>query len=140
VQLAWTGPGARFRIFRSQGEATPAKLDDTDKSPYIDTTAAFGMTYRYFVQALDGEARQSEVSDTVSLTPIDQFAPAVPANVSAVAGVATIELSWDRNTEADFAGYNIYRSENGGAFDKISGALEAGNESARSMAVEAVAP
>ena len=164
VQLTWNGSGPRYRIFRSLGEAALAKLDESDKPTYLDTTVDFGAAYRYFIQALAGETRQSEISDIVSITPLDKFPPAVPSNVSAVAGSGSMELSWDRNTETDFAGYNIYRSENGGAFEQITGSLQtpvysdraitagrkyfyaitavdqAGNESARSVAAEITAP
>jgi hypothetical protein len=163
VQLGWKGAGPKFRVFRSIGELAPVRLDDTDKPTYLDVSAEIGMTYRYFVQAIDGETRQSEVSPTVPITPADTFPPAVPSGVSGVAGVDSVELAWERNTEPDFASYNIYRSENGGPFEKIASAIEAptlsdrtvtagrkysytvtavdttGNESARSMAADVTA-
>ena len=36
-------------------------------------------------------------------------------------GTSTIELSWERNTEARFQGYNVYRAVGGGAFERIAG-------------------
>src|SRR5258708_19109012 len=38
-------------------------------------------------------------------------APAVPKGLTAVAGTATMNLSWDANTEADLAGYLVLRGE-----------------------------
>ncbi len=91
----------------------------------MDTTAAFGYPYRYFVQAFEGESRQSEISDVISITPLDTFAPAVPAGLTAVAAVNSVELAWERNTEDDFVGYHIYRSTDGRAFERIAGPIEA---------------
>lgn len=155
--------GARYRIFRGAGEAMPERLAESDKPEYIDATVDMGSPYRYFVQALVGELRQSEISAIVGVTPMDTFPPAVPSGVTAVAGVNSIELSWDRNMEDDFAGYQVYRSANGSAPERIAGPLDAptfsdrtvevgkkysytvtstdrnGNESAHSVAAEATA-
>jgi cellulose 1,4-beta-cellobiosidase len=90
---------------------------------------------------------------------VDTFAPEVPAGVTAVPGTRSIELVWDRNTEKDFAGYRIYRDGKKVADGvtapsfsdrdvqaktryqyQVSAADNAGNESARSAAVEATIP
>lgn len=164
VRLTWVGPAnSRYRIFRGAGEAMPARLAESDKPEYVDTTVDFGSPYRYFVQALAGELQQSEVSATVAVTPTDTFPPAVPVGLMAVAGVNSIELVWQRNTEDDFAGYHVYRSTGGAAPERIAGPIDAptfsdrtveigkkysytvtasdrnGNESAHSTAAEAVA-
>jgi len=168
VRLTWmaNGMGAangHYRIFRGAGEMMPQRLAESDKPEYVDTTVDFGSPYRYFVQALMGELQQSEVSATVSVTPADTFPPAIPVGLMAVAGVNSIELVWQRNTEDDFAGYHVYRSTDGGAPQPIAGPLDAptfsdrtveagkkysytvtatdrnGNESARSTPAEAVA-
>ena len=123
-----------------------------------------GTMYRYRVQAVNGDQHQSEVSAEAAVTPQDVFPPAVPAELSGVQGVGTIELVWQRNTEEDFAGYNVFRATGGGEFEKIAGPIDApaysdraveagktyryavsaldraGNESARTAPVEVVAP
>ena len=164
VRLTWVGAAnGRYRIFRGAGEMMPQRLAESDKPEYVDTTVDFGSPYRYFVQALIGELQQSEVSATVSVTPADTFPPAIPVGLMAVAGVNSIELFWQRNTDDDFAGYHVYRSTDGGAPQPIAGPLDAptfsdrtveagkkysytvtatdrnGNESARSTPAEAVA-
>ncbi len=40
----------------------------------------------------------------------DTTAPAAPQNLAATAGAGTVGLSWSANSEADLAGYNVYRS------------------------------
>jgi hypothetical protein len=169
VRLTWEGGGSgqvlasHYRIFRGAGGVAPSPFAESGMPEYIDTMADFGTPYKYFVQAIEGESRLSEVSDTVGIIPLDIFPPAVPAGGTAVAGVNAIELAWERNTEDDFAGYSIYRSTDGGAFERIAGPIDAptysdraveagkkysyavsatdktGNESARSMAVDVTA-
>ena len=36
-----------------------------------------------------------------------------------------MELAWTRNTEKDFRGYNVYRSTDGGPFEKIADLIPA---------------
>jgi fibronectin type 3 domain-containing protein len=164
VRLRWSGSGPRYRIFRSVGDMTPARLAESDQPDYVDGTTSYGSMYRYFVQAIGtDDRRQSEISRVVSITPADDFPPAVPRGVMAVAGVGTIELAWERNVEDDFRGYNVYRSSEGAAFEKIAALIDApaysdrqieagkkyryvvsavdqtGNESRRSEPVEAAA-
>ena len=103
------------------------------------------------------------VSEAAEITPEDKFAPAVPEGLSAVPAPQSIEIAWTRNTEADFRGYNIFRSVDGGPFEKYASLVEAptfsdskieagkkyryqvsavdltGNESARAAPVEAAA-
>lgn len=45
-----------------------------------------------------------------STSPGDTTPPAAPTNVAAAAGDQQVTLTWDANNEADFAGFNIYRS------------------------------
>ena len=79
---------------------------------YTDNTIDYGKTYRYLVQSVaktDSKYAESDLSTTISFTPTDKFPPAAPTGLSAVPGTRTIELVWDRNTEKDFASYNVYR-------------------------------
>jgi fibronectin type 3 domain-containing protein len=132
VRLTWEGSfgseaGGRYRIFRGAGDAMPQRLAESDKPEYLDTAVDFGSPYRYFVQTLVGELRQSEVSAIVGVTPADTFPPAVPVGLMAVAGVNSIELAWQPNTEEDLAGYQVYRSTEGGAPERIAGPVDAPN-------------
>jgi fibronectin type 3 domain-containing protein len=110
-------------------------LAETDKPEYIDATVDRGSPYRYFVQALVGELRQSEISAIGGITPMDTFPPAVPTGLTAVAGVNSIELAWARNLEDDFAGYQVYRSSESGAPERIAGPIDAPTFSDRAVEV-----
>ena len=163
VELTWTGPGPRYRIFRAEGDGQPQPLADAEGPPYLDTTTLYGNRYRYLIQAIAGEKQWSVVSGAAAITPEDKFPPAVPEGLSAVPTPQSIELAWTRNTEPDFRGSNIFRSDDNGPFQKIASLVEiptfsdtkieagkkyrytisavdlTGNESDQSMTVEATA-
>jgi hypothetical protein len=124
VSLTWSGAAPNYRIFRSSTGAQQSEIGQTDKLEYLDNSAQFGTKYDYMVLGFEGDARRSVVSQTASVTPEDKFPPAVPAAVTAAAGVNEIELAWVRNTEADFRGYNVYRAQGDGPFEKIASLIE----------------
>ena len=124
VELTWTGMGPRYRVFRAEGNGQPQQLADSDVPRYLDDTTVFGTRYRYLVQAIAAENQWSVVSEPAEITPEDKFAPAVPEGLAAVPTPQSIELSWTRNTEADFRGYNIYRSEDNGPFTLYASLVE----------------
>ena len=167
VRLTWEGAGGTFRILRrgaNQKQFT-AVGEQVGQPEWTDADAEFGQSYTYRVQRIVTTAglpdAESDPSDTVEITPKDEFAPAVPTGLRASPAPASIELSWDRNREPDLAGYRVYRSAGGGAFEKVAelSAIPAwsdqkvehgktyryevtavdqnGNESGRSAAVEA---
>jgi hypothetical protein len=166
VHLTWSGAGPKYRVLRAVADGMPELLADTEKPEYLDDSAQFGMRYQYLVLALADEKRQSLASEPLAMpiTPVDVFPPEIPAGVTAVVGVNAIELEWERNTEADFKGYNVFRSVDGAPFEKVAPLIEAptysdtnvlrgksyryaissvdlsGNESARSEPVQAALP
>lgn len=165
VKLTWSGTRDRVRVFRRPAapDEKPALLDTVEGSSYLDRTAEYGKPYEYTVQAVEQSA-ESEISVPFAITPVDVTPPAVPAGLTAVPGIGSVELVWDRNTEADLRGYRVYRSVEGGAFERLAEFVDtpaysdrqveagkkyryavtaidtSGNESARSQAVEVSAP
>jgi hypothetical protein len=95
----------------------------TDSGGTIDHTAEKGETYRYTAQrvlsvSLGGHALElrSAISPPVTVVIRDIFPPHAPTGLEAIPGGATaadrsIDLSWTPNTDADFAGYIVYRQE-----------------------------
>lgn len=51
--------------------------------------------------------------------PSDTEPPVVPSNLSAEGYEQHIDLRWTPNTEDDLQGYNIYRSQSGGPYERV---------------------
>lgn len=169
VRLTWNGPAGDFRVFRRTGdEQSFAPVAEAQQPDWTDRNTELGKRYAYLVQRLvklaDHREAESEPSAPVEVVAADRFPPAAPAALRANAAPASVELSWDRNTESDLAGYRVYRALAGGDFEKIadvsqipsysdqrvehgktyryavSAVDQAGNEGARSAAVEVPVP
>ena len=105
----------------------------------LDKSIHFGETYEYRAQhvarvVVDNQTVEldGELSAPVRIDAEDVFPPAVPVGLAAVTtepapGAAlpaqvSIDLSWQPNSEADLAGYVVYRREEGSDWQRVSGA------------------
>ena len=98
-------------------------IEAPDPGGTIDHTAQMGETYRYTAQrvrtaSLGGHTLELRisVSPPVTVAMRDTFPPQMPSGLEAVPGGATaadrsIDLSWTPDTDADLAGYFVYRQE-----------------------------
>ncbi len=117
VRIHWRAvqrKGVAVRVERRSGPG-PVFVEGAmvdNGAEWIDKQARFGEEQQYRVTAVAGKAR-SEIFTTPAFTPVDTFAPGVPPNLSAVAGLGSIELTWDRPGEGDLAGFRIYRAIGG---------------------------
>lgn len=125
AQVQWDGPGTSWRLWRmAEGETEPSVLGVATEPSWLDRTVEWDKSYVYTVQQLvaqDGREAESELSGPVRYQHIDRFPPSVPGGFSALAGLRSVELSWDRAIEADCIGYYVYRAEGDGKLKKISG-------------------
>lgn len=137
VRLAWQGAGPAYRILRqAEGEKDFIPVGNTETQEFVDKNTDYGKTYRYTVQAVakTGTAEvESESTPQITFTPKDEFPPAPPAGLLQVPTPGSIELTWDRNTESDLAGYRIYRAEPGAPFAKIGETAESPTYSDRKI-------
>ena len=148
VVLTWTSPGEshtpgiqhRYRIYRrdeSSGKdaiAGEVPLGEPGPAHFTDSTFEWEKTYLYRVTAVSIVKRadselQVEGEDTPPVRVIahDVFPPAVPAGLQAAySGEGQkpfIDLIWAPVTNADLAGYNVYRSDGNGPAVKLNSEL-----------------
>jgi hypothetical protein len=109
VELRWEPTSAASIERRLMGDAAFAPLRTADAPPFIDDSVELAKTYEYRIQAKVGDAL-SEPSATASITFQDRFPPPVPTGLDAVAGLDSIELSWDSIDDPDFYAYIVYRA------------------------------
>jgi hypothetical protein len=101
----------------------------------LDKEIRFGQVYEYRAQrvarvTVNGKTLElaGPFSDPVRVEVRDVFPPAIPTGLAAVAtlaqlGVETaIDLSWQPVTDADLAGYAVYRREGDGPWLRITAA------------------
>ena len=100
----------------------------------LDQTARLNESYEYraqrVVRAVDTNGKTLELAGELS-APInvdvkDVFPPDIPTGLAAVGSAGSedkgpsIDLNWQPNTEADLAGYIVYRREDSAAWQRIS--------------------
>jgi hypothetical protein len=114
----------------SQAQVQDQTLEVTtgDKGQALDRDAALDNTYRYTVErvrrfSIQGHAFEetSTPSESITLDARDIFPPQVPSSVQAVADAEThaIDLSWIPDTDADIAGYIVYRRDSGSSQNPV---------------------
>lgn len=99
----------------------------------LDKDIRFGQVYEYRAQrvtrvSVEGETLElaGELSAPLRVEALDVFPPAIPTRLAAVAtegepGTPTaIDLSWQPDSDADLAGYAVYRCEGDTPWRRIS--------------------
>ncbi|HXZ32142.1 MAG TPA: fibronectin type III domain-containing protein [Terriglobales bacterium] len=150
IQLSWTNPphGAKtpglhhlFRVYRrelgTKANTVAGEIPFGTSATYVllDHGFEWEKTYDYratVVDVIDVKGHpeiQFEGNDTPPKRVFahDIFPPAVPSGLQAVfSGPGQqpfIDLIWTPDTDADLAGYNVYRHEPGASEEKINSAL-----------------
>jgi len=121
LKLDWTASTTAdidgYKVFRSTAEKTGfaeiAKTTDKTIVTYTDNTAAIGTKYYYMVRAYK-TTKESASSNTVNGISVDNLAPAAPKNFTFKKNALDFSLTWDKNTEADLAGYSLTISDSSG--------------------------
>lgn len=118
------------------GPAEPVQqtlLVHDDEGRALDQSITFGRTYQYRAQrvaqvAVGGKALELDgpLSAPIKIEAADVFPPAVPTGLAAVAtqgengAPPAIDLSWEPVSDADIAGYVVYRREDNTPWRRIS--------------------
>ncbi|KZE76199.1 hypothetical protein AV654_23870 [Paenibacillus elgii] len=136
VKLSWNAVSdkdlARYNVYMSanSGQTWDSAFYVTSAAPstvtsvtYTVTGLTYGKEYAFAVSAVDTSGNESVKSAVVKATTKtppddgggkDMTPPAIPAGLTAVAGLTSVELSWNAVSDTDLAGYGVYMSENGG--------------------------
>jgi hypothetical protein len=150
TKITWTCPSIlqqlanveyRLRVYRrglgNQNDDKIAEPDIADcaGSPLFDTSFEWEKSYDYraaVVTAVSAPGKpaieiEGDDTDRVRVFAHDVFPPVVPSGLQAVfSGPGQqpfVDLIWSPDTDADLAGYNVYRREEGGQAAKLNSEL-----------------
>ena len=146
VKISWNPiappaiPGLRFvyRVYRRGDQSGPGQVvgelpfADSNEPSVVDHNFEWEKTYEYYVTVVTlvvvGAGAEQEVegenSPANAIPTHDIFRPATPTGLqavfSALGAKPFIDLVWSPNTDADLAGYNVYRREDGNPAVKLN--------------------
>jgi len=148
IRLAWAcasptieaAPGMQYRIRiyrRAEQGRKDVRFGDIDldcaNPSVLDQSFEWEKTYEYratvvTVLTIASEKTQAEVegddTPTIKVFAHDVFPPTVPVGVQAVASgpgePPSVDLAWMPDTDADFAGYNVYRREESAPWSRLN--------------------
>jgi fibronectin type 3 domain-containing protein len=111
-----------YRVYR-RSESTPYSMImavDKNTVVVIDTFLVNGMTYKYYITAIDEVPNESEGSLEKESIPKDSVDPSPPTQVSIKVSKNKdgIIISWVRSNSSDVEGYRIFRSTDGRNYKK----------------------
>jgi hypothetical protein len=108
--LGATAPA--YNVYRSERPEEPLNAKPIGEITYEYTASESGVETCLGVRSVDAGGStlvESSLSDLACVTPKDVFPPAPPKGLAATATPGAVQLIWDANTEADFAGYLVLR-------------------------------
>lgn len=122
ILLTWAEQhGAEYVVFRQgPGDHEPVQIGISAQPKYVDSKAQYDTPYTYTVLAKEGSA-ESLLSQPERITMTDIYPPSVPSGITALAAPDSVQVSWQRSPEPDLKGYYVYRSVDGGPYERQGG-------------------
>ena len=132
ITISWTANGSgdvvdHYEIrYKKSGDATYT-YHTTAALAYKITGLVPGVSYLLMVQAINVLGGASGYgADVTQAAASDSTAPAVPTGLVAIKTPRGALVSWNGNTEADLAGYQVQVSVAGGAFTLVTPGVQLG--------------
>ena len=123
VTASYTVDGGTEQALGKLGNIPAKFFDGSTLSPRIDGVSGYAgifATHRNATSPVQFAFKSFSVAENA---PQDTEAPAIPTGLKATPSQNGIALDWADNTEADLAGYNVYRSDSAnGTFVKLNNA------------------
>jgi len=146
VALMWTAPGDDGNIGTAQGYEMRMSLAPIDENNWSGATVVagappplpagtsqrmvargltYGTTYYFAIKSVDDAGNWSPISNLVRWDwVLDTAPPAAPTGIAATLATGGVRVTWSANSEADLAGYSVYRAvAASGPFTDVSGSL-----------------
>jgi len=110
--------GAQEKAYGAPLQIVPG----VDQRSWLDTTARFGQSYIYAVTSgiQANPLIESAVTSEHEVRYTDRFPPPVPSDLVALAEPGRVRLVWRANEAEDFAGFHVYRKEEGGEYRRVT--------------------
>ena len=108
------GRALRYNVYDRAASSDPLNPAPLEAASLERPGAALGEEICFQVRTVEAAGAiqlESFPSPPVCITPTDEFPPAAPRGLAAVATPGAVQLIWDANTEADFAGYLVLRAD-----------------------------
>ncbi|MDX6385088.1 MAG: hypothetical protein QOK48_2661 [Blastocatellia bacterium] len=108
-----------YNVYRTdasqpQTSANPLNAQPVTATQYQDRNFKFGNKYIYVVRSVslgtEGRPVESLNSNSIQLAPVDAYKPAAPDKPSIGVSPGKLAIFWVANSEADLAGYYLYRT------------------------------
>jgi hypothetical protein len=125
VRLSWSEPEGDvgiegYRIFRKSPQATqygsPIATLEAGETEHLDRNATFGNRYVYAITtlAMRRPVVESRLGGETEVRFVDEFPPAPPSGLVALAEGGTTRLVWEASAARDIAGYLVFAARDAG--------------------------
>ena len=119
--------GVAFNLYRTSSKrssiGSPLNSTPVAGTSYRDGSVRLGETYVYRVRAVLETLRgrvESRDSEEATLFHRDGYPPGPPRQLTLVVGREFLSLAWFPNSEADLAGYHVFRRQGSGEFQRLT--------------------